>query len=280
MSVLLISAFIVDWMLKDEVLVSQSSELKKFSLGTDEFAYHQQIGFVNKQFCLIFDAIYGKHTWSWKRFFRSTALSLFFVLFSILLIGIENSYLAPSTKKFVGPNRTDHIIAISLIFGCYNVVIDFISLLETRWVLGRAQNAGKIALGMWIAVDLILTSAIYIVSFPTMFAILSLLFDAQDSGPYLKDIQELFISVLKVFFSQNKALPFFISTFGTSIVWYMFLFFVFLVKFLRRNSRMLKIAFDIISESATPARLVVVLFSFPIIAFFVVLKGINWLASN
>ncbi len=277
LSVLLISAFIVDWMLKDEAIISLSSDLKKFSSQTDEFTIHQQIGFVNKQFCLIFDAIYGQHTWSWKRLLRSTALSLFFVLFSVLLIGIENTYLAPLTKSYVRSHNIEQIIILSLMFGCFNVAIDFISLLETRWVMGRAQNAGTITLVMWVVVDLILTSTIYIIFFGIIIIIVGLTIVGVPWEQIISDVMAKKIFVL--FFSPDKALPFFVSTFGTSIVWYMFVFFVLFIKFLRRT-KIFKNVLDKISESATPAYITVVIFSLPIVVVFAIFKGINWLVSN
>ena len=281
LSVLLISAFIVDWMLKDEAIISLSSDLKKFSSQTDEFTIHQQIGFVNKQFCLIFDAIYGQHTWSWKRLLRSTALSLFFVLFSVLLIGIENTYLAPLTKSYVRSHNIEQIIILSLMFGCYNIAIDFISLLETRWVMGRAQNAGTITLAKWVVVDLFLTSAIYTIFLGFVLTIVAIFNSPKlPNGLYSKIFSMLIDkNFWLIFFSPNIALPFFISTFGTSIVWYMFVFFTFCIKSLRR-SQMFKIVLDKISMSATPAYITVVTFSLPVVIVFGVFESIKWLISN
>lgn len=265
--VLLISAFVVDWLLKDDAIVAVRHEWQtagpETRAETDRLLHSATLWF-----CRVFDAVYGRRSWSIHRFYRSTVLSIFFVLFAILIVGIDNTYLKQLTQEGV-----EGVVTISLFFGFVNVFGDFISLQETRWVMECVKRRPASSLGVWVIVDVMLTSAIYIVLFSVcVFGYAAVVFDIKFAKDMMVD--ENFLEKL---FAPEVGLPFFASTFATSIVWYLFVLFVVVVRFGGQNSAVLKVLLDVVFVSATPASITVGLFAIPIAAVFGVVKLIAWL---
>lgn len=71
------------------------------------------------------------------------------------------------------------------------------------------------------------------------------------------------LSPSELFFSPNLALPFFISTFGTSFIWFLFVITALFARAASQNSRILESALRVISESSAPARTTVGIFVAP-----------------
>ena len=251
--VLIISAFIVDWLLKDKANLFQ---IQNTSNDFEEKDSSELIEYANSQFRSIFDAIYGEKTWTRKRFFRSTVMSVFFVLFAILLIDIDNTYIG---SLFAEEDHWLFVVLTTLVMVCINIFVDFLSLQETRWVIGHAKGNKLTSLAFWVIVDIVFSSAIYIFVFSTViFTGIGILDNFNSVLKYVTDL-----SHLSPLFKNDKLLPFFISTFGTSIVWYVFVLFSITVKTLRINSTRFDIVFNLISKSNTPARITVVIFALP-----------------
>ncbi|MCY3702806.1 MAG: hypothetical protein OXG16_09015 [Rhodospirillales bacterium] len=256
LAILVISALIVDWVLKSERdlrIGFRTSVGKVSALSSAEVLYKLTIWFSN-----LFDAIYGKRTWSWRRFWRSAVLSGFFVLFAILIIGVDDSYIGHSYDAVESAG-------ITLVFLSVNVVIDFVSLQETRWVIGQVkQKRGKVSFVLWIGVDLLLTAAIYFLLFgAVLFVGMSVSVGIAEATSIV--IDEEFVAV---FLTPHQALPFFVSTFGTSIVWYLFVLLALAVRLLGARSRLLKVALQVLFESEAPGRIVAVIVGIGLVAVF------------
>ena len=108
-------------------------------------------------YCKFFDAVFGERHLSWRCFFRSTIASIFAVLFFYLLFAEMLSIMQP------GGRAGGYLpLAQVALFGILiNIIPDYISLYETRWLLkrfGRAKGIHR-QLGILI-VDLVVTTLI------------------------------------------------------------------------------------------------------------------------
>lgn len=269
LTVIVMSAFIVDWVLKDDAISSLPFNTKVKSEAEER---SELIVYANDWFRDLFDAIYGKETWSWKRFIRSVIMSFFFVLFAILVIGIDNTYF----ERGFFPFELSDIVVMSIFFLCINFFVDFISLQETRWVIGYAKGRKNRILGGLIVVDLIFTSLIYIFVF--IIAIFIVAWYLADTSLEFEVITSP--ATLGFLFRQELGLPFFVSTFGTSIVWYMFVIFVIVVSNMNQKFEKFSTVFDLISNSTSPASKTVVIFALPAAIILGVVMAIKWLILN
>lgn len=272
LAVLILTASIVDWLLKDEAIVDLRSKLQgngeKKITDLDAGAV---VLSANRLFCQLFDILYGERTWSWQRFSRSCFLSLLFVVFSILMIGFENTFLVYEFYDL------SELLLIITLWTSVNLFADFISLQETRWILGYSREKGTSVLSILVSIDLMLTTAIYVLGFVSIF------FGAHwfRSGfeyaiTIFSDYEESFEELIEVLLAPDMALPFFISTFGTSIVWFLFVISSLLIRAMSQSSRVLKLALDIISKSPAPARTAAGIVAIPIVVIFCIAEAIRW----
>lgn len=261
--ILFISGFVVDWILKDNDVLATYSRLRPgFAQGAPKVLVY----FATHWFCDIFDALYGHRTWSLRRFTRSTILSVLFVLFSILVIGFENTFLGNS-----GP---DAYYEVLIIFTTINVVADFISLQETRWVLEQVKTTKNNDIATWIGIDLILTSAVYVIVFGGAIFLYAVYY--QGFVVAIKFVTDRPLPILQMLFELDMALPFFISTFATSIVWYMFVLFVIVVNVVRRNSRVFSLFVRALNAISNPGGVLAGLIVMVITFVFGIVVIIRW----
>lgn len=269
LSIVFISALVVDWLLTDKDLITQLAINGQQNNKSNELQFESIALSTSKLFCRIFDSVYGNRTWSWKRFYRSAILSCLFVLFSVVIVGIEETFIG----IYVLGNKvnfTDAIFLCTLLLS-FNTIIDFVSLQETRLVLGWVNSSkdGKLNhVAVLIVVDLVLTSFIFIFLM-VIFLIILYVVMGQPSR-----IDATIKIVLDNLFLKSEFLPFFISTFGTSIVWFAFVVFTFLAKILSNNPLFAQIL-KAISETTSPARVVAVIFTIPLVSIFLLFQLIG-----
>jgi hypothetical protein len=106
--------------------------------------HHQNIGSWIPDFTLVFDRFFGRKHLAWRCFYRSSIISIFCFSIFYVLTGI---YL-----EFSGPAPVIFPIFFALAF---NVISDYLSLLETRLILNI-----RIPIPLKIVIDSILTFAI------------------------------------------------------------------------------------------------------------------------
>ena len=149
----------------------------------------------SRSFCALFDAVFGDRHFSWRCFWRSTVASLAAVALIWTLMG---------GAGLIGLRlETDLSLGRLLLYAlAVNVVADYISLLETRWLLGRLHRWRGWQQALALVADLFVTAAI-------IWAAIRLL-----AGPILGLEPESFAEVLGVF-SVLSVL--FYSTFLTSV---------------------------------------------------------------
>jgi hypothetical protein len=132
-------------------------------------------------FAAVFDRVFGKKHLSWKCFFRSSVASitvglLAFLIWTITTLGVE--YLSvslhvvqysstPEWQRIAAYQTATHLgfssqnatfVAACLLMAILsNAIPDFISLLETRWILNLMKRSGPTLIGALLVIDVALT---------------------------------------------------------------------------------------------------------------------------
>jgi hypothetical protein len=108
-------------------------------------------------FARLFDRVFGARHLSLNCFLRSCIASLIAVA---LLIGLGAGLHGYGIDLL---NR-DAVVAFLFFFFAFNLGADYLSLLETRWVLSRlGQQPGALRHAAWLVFDFVLTSLIFVV---------------------------------------------------------------------------------------------------------------------
>ena len=156
---------------------------------------HQTEETWSRTFCALFDAVFGEDHFSWRCLWRSAVASLVAVLLIWTLMG-EAGLIGARLRAEVS---LGWLLAAALFV---NVVADYLSLLETRWLLGRLHRLKSAWLqALALLGDLIVSGAIIWVAIRLL------------PGPILGIEAESFAEVLGIF-SVFSVL--FYSTFLTS----------------------------------------------------------------
>ena len=204
----------------------------------------------NEWFVGLFDAIYDARFWSLRRFVRSALSSVLALAVITLLLGWEETVfgkIVASGSAGVGL----FFIVVIVVFGS-NLLADYFSLQETRWVLERCRRrrgGGRTIIG-WIFVDLIATAFVFALGFNISILIVFVLTLGAEGGP----IDWPTFGDQVRFLSRDTLLPFFLTTFFTSAIWISYVASVLGLKALRRNSRVMRAVLGTIAESRAPAR--------------------------
>ena len=265
LAILFISASVIDWLLGKST-VDLQGRLREAGVVQERDRYSGVVTSANVLFCDLFDAVYGKKFLSLRRFLRSGVLSVLTLFFVALLIGLDKTF-SPDFPKNV-EYFTSYFASLAI-----NLVADYISLQETRWVLGRARSSSIMGVFGWVCVDLLLTLGIF-------FAVFSVVYAAA-SAVALHIEMEVRTTLLEFLFSpasplldRSLGLPFLLSTFGTSVIWLLFVLFVLGVTAMRTNSRFLGLVFDAVAENPAPARAVAVVIAIPVVVVGLVLIAV------
>ena len=108
-----------------------------------------------RHFCAFFDQVFGKRHLTWQCFRRSSVASLTAVIALYLLFGEVFGLLDVRTADGLALGQ------VLLIGAAVNIVPDYLSLLETRWVLRQMQRVRSVAgQAAVLAADLVFTAAI------------------------------------------------------------------------------------------------------------------------
>ena len=188
------------------------SDLRLSALGSDGTTVR-----VHSLFCELFDYVYGQCTWSLRRVGASIISTTVGLIVVVIAMG-------PDTTVFAGIRAANELrnadsaagniatvtvlLAVLSLLGPLNFVADFFSLAETRFVLRLGKNRGLGWICALTALDLLLTSAIFMV--PVLGA-----------GYYFGDIAGTGVAV-SIVLARAVGLPFLLTTFVTSFAWLLF----------------------------------------------------------
>ena len=108
-------------------------------------------------FAVAFDKLFGEKHWSWRCISRSAVASLLSVGVLLCLYWSIHGYVGWDLLD--GPASLGESLPYIAMWGAWNVLPDYLSLLQTRWVLRRLEARGSAAL---VVVDLVITAFIAI----------------------------------------------------------------------------------------------------------------------
>lgn len=250
-------AALADKVMTEEAVVAWRARTRELRGRVEQIDVDAATAAANEWFVGLFDAIYDARFWSLRRFVRSALSSLLALAVVTLLLGWEETIL----RLLAETGREGYLFNLALLaiiaFGS-NVLADYFSLQETRWVLGRSRaGSGIVSLFCWIVFDLLATAVVFMVWF--MISVFVFLVLISGFGLF-----EGFREAIRFFFGipmgvvgivdRGFGLPFFITTFFTSALWISYVISALGVRALRRNSRVLRAVLGTIAESRAPAR--------------------------
>lgn len=175
-------------------------------------------------FAKVFDRVFGGRHLSWKCFWRSTVASYSAVFLVVI-------YLESSPRTFGVRLSWDYLFDVLSSAFIGNVLPDYISLLETRYLLGFMQRTQSFQQRLiWLTLDFVLTSAIALV---TAHVILSFWWVNSDPSQWRWTISAI-LGHPADFHQTNSWFSFVIPAFFTSIWLWLYAGSGFLLKAARR----------------------------------------------
>lgn len=161
-----------------------------------------------------FDRIFGDRHLTWRCFLRSCVASIMAVfVMAIVWIVLDPNAWQQYSKSF---QSHEIFFGILILASLFNLVPDYISLLETRWILHRSAHVGIKKLTVLLVLDVIITGTIF-ACVATLFLFLW--------GFGIEDIIELLSAGIR-FRSLGDGVSggiFFYSTYFTSVWLYLFI---------------------------------------------------------
>ena len=135
---------------------ARKSEIRDFLVGIN---VNRRLGELPRQFTYLFDAVFGTRQASWKCYLRSALVStVVVVVLSCVFLG--TMYPVLDTVLFQAlPTYVFYFVILFLV----NINVDFLSLFETRWLIGRiSPQASAASVSAWLVLDLFFTISIYL----------------------------------------------------------------------------------------------------------------------
>ena len=195
-----------------------------------------------KKFAEIFDLIFGERHLSFRCFRRSIVVSTIFVTIILLF------WISFRTNEFLSLiNHKDWwIVVIAFFFsvGFLNIFIDYISLLETRYIIKLMSKSNSIILNfIYLIIDILVTGLIWIIIIVLFVGLLNKIIQPIDENPisfsfWLKDFFKSFPNYILMIHADlsPEGIPtipdavLFYSTYFTSVWIWIYLFSLITVK--------------------------------------------------
>lgn len=109
-----------------------------------------------------FDGIFGDRHLTWRCFWRSCVASIMAVFVMTVVWAVLNPISWQQFLRYVGVDAGVDAFRMIFIFAFFlNLVPDYISLLETRWIFRKVAHAGMKELIVLLVLDAILTGVIF-----------------------------------------------------------------------------------------------------------------------
>jgi len=215
------------------------NKIQLFVRNINSVNTYNSVGITRNFFNYLFEKIYGDNPWTIKCFTRSCLSTTIFVIVSLgvtYLIGFDYSF---DDDQIVYSIATLYIAFFSalisnptnLLLLALNIIIDFISLAETRYVLSDSErNKRNVILSLLL--DFIFSGFIVVVGLSASYYIYH---------EIINNNQTTFYDYFTIFSGSDGkrqiAIPFFYSTFGTSFILYLFIIASVLFKSMKLDRR-------------------------------------------
>ncbi len=220
----------------------------KWWRSLEELPTSKIIGLLPKKITEIFNAVYGVRHFSLKCAFRSIICSILAMFFMGTIVNIVDLsgigshnilYYIQLTAKEIGARSGIHPVFVVFLVIFVNLIVDYFSLLETRWVLSYAVKASAIRTIALTLIDYVFTTLLWGLGF-ALFVNVFNLFSGNIAIPfpdYVNSIGDIALLPLLIFLewlnhgaiASNKGvaigqfvLLFGGSTYFTSIIFYLF----------------------------------------------------------
>lgn len=122
-------------------------------------------------FVELFNTVFGRWHWSWRCLSRSVIATV--ATISVILVVTADAQGVPGNLLY-GGGLTNLAALLSVMF-VSNLVADYLSLYETRWMLGRLTETPRSAIGKvgFLGLDLVLTSIIVVLTTAALLLLLA-----------------------------------------------------------------------------------------------------------
>lgn len=249
-----------------------SGSLKQWKIATADWWINLQLitwperHQINQKFLEVFDQVYGGKTFSWRRLYRSTLFSIFFVFcFYWLFVRIGMAFFKLPEEFLAAGNSTllslfqinivteaqalpwfDPITLLVVFYDALglNVIPDFVSLLETAWIL-RIACKKEAPLILLLLLDFLLTTLIWmaalgVATLNTAILTYGIDFFTSHDFPIYDYLNKVFNFSLPTAVSP---VPFYwamvSTTYTTSLLWILFIVTILSIAFLKRTTSIL-----------------------------------------
>lgn len=202
-----------DKILREEDVKKVKDAIINMWVKVEEFNYSQALRKSHSYFIQLFDNVYGTRGLSWKCFLRS-------FISTTLVLALTIPFYVPGDLSAMHTDIIQVIIALCFM----NLIIDYVSLLQSRYILRASVSAKLPLLTILLMIDLILTYLIFLI--PSA-GILSIYLTGHDYMT-VKEVSQVYWVMLSSLWNPFERLdstfgPFLISTFFTSAFFYLFL---------------------------------------------------------
>jgi len=264
-----LSAILMDAFLRDGLQGSRADGLR------DEIANIPPVDFTGKfhesqnSFLRFFDRVYGERRRFGTFFFRSSISSTFALGTSLFLFyQLHPSFPGSVSEVFRRPQP--YVWICCMVLG--NLLADYVSLHETRWLLAKAKNRAVPFLFGLMAVDFVLSYAIFeAIAVPVSETLLN----PGVTWPF----HSFWVTDIDNTTGGKDVAPFVLSTFFTSVIFYFFVAWTFVVKAAERQWQFVQRMLQRIAGSRRPFITAILLLSVPAAVLTMVVKFFTWMGT-
>jgi hypothetical protein len=229
----------------------------------------------NQLYCDLFDYIYGKRAFTWRRVWASVLSSMIGLVVITLILGYENTLWPDSIRDiFEKGIRWGLLVILLLCPVFFNLIPDFFSLFETRLVLKWSKEQGPLGIVLLIILDLALTTTIFLVGALLIASLPLFFYPRLTAGEVLWEFYHFFI--LSQLFRPDGLLLFFLTTFITSFFWILFVITFGLIWVFHRLSPLANLVYYQIGQSDRPAAALSAFLNGIIIIIYAVWRVLEW----
>lgn len=153
------------------------TRVAKFLMGESVNKESHDLTFI---FAALFSKIFGHKVWHWRFFLASIITSITSLMVMTVVWFILNDI---ELKDLM-----EKLITILLLWTLLNFIQDYLSLVETRFIIEKMQNKSVASVMFWLLFDLVFTSIIIVGSIYALLFVFSLV-------PLLKNLEPLDIII-------------------------------------------------------------------------------------
>jgi hypothetical protein len=241
------SCHLLDWLVSKKEEDKQKVAIIKWWSQLDDFNYGQAVRNANIACNKIFDKIYGKRHFSLKCFKLSCCTS-FLVVTALMIVNVA------STKNVGFLGHPFFFMIFTLVCPIFlNIWIDYLSLIETRYILRFASRVRPLMLPVLLTADLLVSAAIYLLLVTVLSCVFFLVHRIAGNtwSPLflLGFFADYYTFIWHSDADKNISTVWFYSTFSTSVIFYIFCVSTLFFKFVRLSKTRIMVILEKLEDS-------------------------------